>query len=270
MKKRYNELKARFEKGTEYLTAHPEETEKYEKELEEMQNELSEIIDTLKMTQDQIENGFSVEEIEEENKNNKPEILNPENKVVALQQQPSNTMVEFKENFQIASQLAKSDLVPKNYQNKPANIVIAMSMANKMDLDLFTVMQNLNIVNGSSAWSGSFCKTLVERTGKFTSLDYNYEGTEGKDDFACYVTAVRKTDGKIITGPKITTIMAKGEDWYKNKKWTTMPMNMFSYRAMSYFSRLHCPEALSGIYTEDEIIDIPSEKTVTEIKDILD
>lgn len=278
LKKQYNELQARYNKGVEYLTAHPEEAEKYEKILEDIQIQLSDIIEKLNMTEEKIENGFTLEELEKEEEENKvvPVVELQETKVQVSGtvntpeiKQQSNTMVEFKENLQIATQLAKSDLVPATYQNKPANIVIAMSMANRMDIDLFTVMQQLYLVKGKAVWAGSFCKTLIEKSNRFSDLDLVYFGTEGKDDYGCYLQATRKSDNKIITGPKVTMSMAKQEGWLSNTKWKSMPEMMMGYRAMSYFARLHAPEALSGIYTEDEVIDIPSDKKITEAKDIL-
>jgi len=162
MKKKYNELKDRFEKGVKYLTEHPEESEQYEKKLKDIQNELSEIIEKLNMTEEQIEKGFTLEEVEEECNVIKPEtglqetqiqFPKPNNSIGLEIRQPSNSMAEFKENLQIASQLAKSDLVPVAYQNKPANIVIAIDMANRMGLSPFVVMSSLNIIKGKTAWS---------------------------------------------------------------------------------------------------------------------
>ena len=50
--------------------------------------------------------------------------------------------------------------------------------------------------------------------------------------------------------------MAKAEKWTSNSKWNTLPDLMLAYRCQSYFCRLHCPEAMSGIYTTEEIEDI--------------
>jgi hypothetical protein len=130
-------------------------------------------------------------------------------------------------------------------------------------------MQNLNIVRGKASWSGSFCRTLIEKTGKFANLDLVYVGEKGKDNFGCYMQAIRKTDGKIIKGTTVDMIMVKAEKWNTNPKWNSMTELMLGYRATSFFARLYCPEALSGVYTSEEVEDISNQQPV-EISDLLE
>lgn len=170
----------------------------------------------------------------------------------------------FGDNWRMATQLSKSTIIPDNYKNKPENVIIAVGMAQKMGLDYFTVMQNLNIVKGKTAWSGSFCRTLIEKSNKFEDIDLEFVGKQGEDSYGCKVIAKRKSDGKIIEGPLVDMKMAKAEGWVANKKWLTMTQLMLSYRAMSYFARVNCPDALNGIYTSEEIEDIQPTKTIVE------
>ena len=39
-------------------------------------------------------------------------------------------------------------------------------------------------------------------------------------------------------------------------KWKTMPRQMMTYRAASFFARAHCPEVLLGIQTVEEVQDV--------------
>lgn len=204
----------------------------------------------------------SVENIDIETATN---VVNSTEITVPEVKEKTRTELElFGDNWRIATQLSKSTIIPDNYRGKPENVVIALGMAQKMELDPFTVMQNLNIVKGKTAWSGSFCRTLIERSDKFTDIELQYVGTQGQDNYGCKVIATRKKDNKIIEGPLVDMKMAKGEGWTTNKKWITMPELMLSYRAMSYFARIHCPDALNGIYTSEEIEDIKPEKRVVE------
>lgn len=191
-----------------------------------------------------------------------------ENEIAVTNEQRSPLMQVYADNWKIAEQYAKSSLVPDNYRGKPENVLIAVGMSQKMDIDLFTIMQNLNIVKGRASWGGSFCKTLIEKTGKYTDLDLIYVGTKGKDDFGCYLQATRKSDAKIIKGTTIDMAMVKAERWDSNPKWKSMTEQMLGYRAMSFFARLHCPEALSGIYTSEEVEDIKYDEP-TIVEDVL-
>lgn len=181
--------------------------------------------------------------------------------------QPKSELQLFGDNWRIACQLSKSTILPDNYRGKPENVIIALGMAQKMDLDPFTVMQNLNVIKGKTSWSGSFCKTLIEKTKRFKDLELNYIGEKGTDSYGCYLSATRISDGKIIKGPEVTMKMAKEEGWTSNKKWITLTDLMLAYRCQSFFARLHCPEAMNGIYTSEEIEDIQPtiKKTVEDV-----
>ena len=206
-----------------------------------------------------------------ENQNNEMTVLETEknNRTPVLQ--------SFADNWKIAQQYAKSDLIPDNYKNKPENVIIALGMSSKMNLDLFTIMQNLDIVKGKARWNGSFCRTLIEKTGKYKDLDLIYTGEKDKDTFGCYLQAVRKNDGKIVKGAEITVGMAKAEGWWSKKdkfgketsKWQSLTELMLGYRAMSFFARMHCPEALSGVYTGEEIEDMEQPDVKKVVEDVL-
>lgn len=171
---------------------------------------------------------------------------------------------QFKDAQRMAALLAASDCVPDNYQNKPANCVIALDIANRMGLSPLTVMQNLYIVRGKPSWSGQACRALIKNDGKFINDDIVYIGEPGTDGWGCYMTAVNVKTGAEIKGPAVTIGMAKKEGWYSKKdkngnetsKWQTMPELMLAYRAAAFFARVHCPSAMMGFQTAEEVIDV--------------
>lgn len=243
LKKKYNELLARYKKGMEFLEKNPED-EKAKSTFESLQTEMNNIIQAIgDVTAEEIENGFEIQETS----------IAPTTQTKTIQ--PANTF-DFNKNWEMAQNLSKSDILPDNYKNKPQNVIVAVGVANQMGLDPFTVMQNLSIIRGKASWSGSFCRTLIERTRKFTNLELNYIGEKGKDSYGCYLSATRVSDGKIIKGPEVTMAMAKAEKWTTNPKWNSLSELMLAYRCQSYFCRVHCPEAMNGIYTAEEIEDI--------------
>lgn len=134
----------------------------------------------------------------------------------------SNELREFGNQWKIATQLSKSDLVPDHFKGKPENVIIGLQLANQIGIAPFTVLQNLSIVRGKASFSGSFCRILIEKTGIYKDIDLIYVGKKGNDDYGCYMQAVRKSDGKVINGPTVDIKMVKAEGWSKNPKWTTM------------------------------------------------
>ena len=246
LKIKYNGLLERYKKGLKYAEENPND-EKAQKTLQDIAEEMQNILQAIgEFTPEEVDNGFEIKETVAQVANSKPAIVKKEN----------TQLQDFGNNWKMAEQLAKSDIIPDTYKNKPQNVIIALGLANQMGMDAFTVMQNLAIIKGKTSWSGSFCKTLIERTGKFKNLELNYVGEKGKDSYGCYLSAERVSDGKIVNGPTVTMEMAKAEGWTSNKKWNTLTELMLGYRCQSFFCRLYTPEAMNGIYTSEEIEDI--------------
>lgn len=165
------------------------------------------------------------------------------------------------ESFELAQRaatlLAKSSLVPKEYQGNLPNCVIALNMASRMKADPLMVMQNLYIVHGKPGWSSQFLISTFNTSGRFSALRYEWVGERDTDEWGCKAWAVEKGSGEKLKGAVITIALAKKEGWYSKSgsKWQTMPQQMLMYRAAAWFIRAYAPELAMGMYTEDEIVD---------------
>lgn len=158
--------------------------------------------------------------------------------------------------WRTATMLSKSDLLPDTYRNKPENVLIALDLSMRMNISPMLIAQQLYIVKGKPAWSGQFCISQINGSGRFSPLEFIFSG-EGAEQASCYARATRISDGKLCTGTKITMQMAKAEGWIdKNgSKWKTMPQQMLQYRAATFFARVFCPDLLMGLQTADEVRD---------------
>lgn len=134
----------------------------------------------------------------------------------------SQELRDFSAEWKIAVQLSKSDLIPDHFKGKPENVIIGLQLANQIGIAPFTVLQNLSIVRGKASFSGSFCRILIEKTGLYKDIDLIYGGERDKDNWGCYLQAIRKSDGKVIKGPLVNMAMVKAEGWNKNPKWQSM------------------------------------------------
>lgn len=161
----------------------------------------------------------------------------------------------FKNAMQMATQLAKSDMIPTIYKNKPENCIIALELSNRLKLSPFLVMQNMYIVQGKPSWSSSFIISCINGSGRFAG-PLKFEMDAGRTKCRAYAT--EKISGEKLVGPLITMEMAQAEGWLgKNgSKWKTMPELMLRYRAAAFFGRLYCPEIINGMLTDDEAQDI--------------
>ncbi|MEA4818197.1 MAG: hypothetical protein VB117_06145, partial [[Clostridium] scindens] len=99
--------------------------------------------------------------------------------------------------YRTAGMLSKSGLVPDSYRNSPENCLIAIDLANRQGLSPMMVMQNLYVVKGKPAWSGSFCAAAVNGCGRFTSLEYVFVGEPGTLSDGCFARATRLSNGTV-------------------------------------------------------------------------
>ena len=166
-------------------------------------------------------------------------------------------VADFKEGWNIASTLAQSDLVPQAFKGKPANVLIALNMSQRMDADLLMVMQNLVCVHGTPTFEAKFAIACFNATGKYTAIKYKDIGEFGKDTYGKQAYAIEKSTGELCEGPIITIGMAKAEGWYNNNpKWRNISDLMLRYRAASWFIRTTDPGVMMGFQTREEVEDV--------------
>lgn len=168
---------------------------------------------------------------------------------------PYKDKESFNNLFTMAKQLSASDIVPPNYQGKTTNCMIALEVANRMNLSPIFVMQQMSVIKGKCSWSGQACSSLVNNYPKFKDVKLVYVGKEGTPERGAYVSATRRDNGEEVKGTTVTMKMAEGEGWTSNTKWRNMPEQMLGYRAYAFFARLHCADALNGFAVEGETED---------------
>ena len=115
LKQKYNDLLQSLRKGEEYIKSNPED-EKAQKRLTELANEMQNIMNAIpNMTQEEMENGFKIE-----NKPKETQIIvdGDDKKNIALKPQvkqpQTNNLTSFSQNWNMAVQLSKSDIIPDN------------------------------------------------------------------------------------------------------------------------------------------------------------
>lgn len=188
---------------------------------------------------------------------------------MSLSGNPWNDKATYNHMVRAASMLSKTELVPETYRNKPEDCFIALELAIRLNTSPIFVMQNLYVVKGKPSWAGQACIAMINACGKFRNVRLVYSGKKGSDERGCHLAAIRLSDGQEVTGTEITIAMARAEGWMSNSKWRNMPEQMLGYRAASFFARLHCPEALMGLQTYEEVIDADANTGVSDLTESL-
>ncbi|MDE5753752.1 MAG: hypothetical protein K2H89_04330, partial [Oscillospiraceae bacterium] len=159
-------------------------------------------------------------------------------------------MQDMREKYQMALTYCKAGNIPKAYQGRPADCMVAIDMAERMNIPVLMVMQSLYVVQGKPSWSGQACMSFIQAHPNFKDVRTIYTGKPGSAQRGCYIVAKRTSDNSEVYGVHVTIAMAQAEGWAKNPKWKNIPDLMLAYRAASFFARVHCPAVLMGVSVE--------------------
>lgn len=157
--------------------------------------------------------------------------------------------------YKYATALAKGNAIPDRFKNNPGDVLIAMDIASRSNQSLPMVLNNMYSVYGTIGFSGQYCISVVNNSGKFSELKF-METNNGGGGMIAYAT--RLSDGELCKSEEITMDLARKEGWLdkKGSKWQTFPKQMQRYRSASFFVRAFCPELLYGYQTIEEIQDL--------------
>lgn len=180
---------------------------------------------------------------------------------------PQNT----DEAWKIATAIAKSSLVPKQYQGQPGDIIIAASMGARLGLDPFSAMQGISVVNGRpSLWGDAMlavCQSRPDWAGQ--TVEWSGDG----DKLKCTVSVRRRQaitgDIDSYTGEFSVDDAKKAGLWTKQGPWSQYPRRMLELRARAFALRGAFADALLGFHAKEEMddavpIDVTASATVHE------
>ena len=168
---------------------------------------------------------------------------------MAIQAAPQQAqMMTVGEQMQYAQMLSKGSLVPRDYRDNPANVLIAMSFGQSMGLSPAESLYRITVVQGRPTASSELIAANVRRAGHRLHII--------KDDKTLTATCeIRRADDPDFPF-RATWDMdkAKQAGLAGKHNWRKYPMAMLKARAITECAREACPEALYGcVYTAEEI-----------------
>lgn len=161
----------------------------------------------------------------------------------------------------LAKCLCQSSIVPQLFRQDQGAVMYVLDMAQRLNCNVFMLMQNIYNVQGNICMSGKFCCSLLQQHPSYSRIRYEYANPQNWEE-GVRVVGVRK-DGETDEGPWVTLRLVKGEGWLdkRGSKWLTMPDLMARYRAAAFFCRVFCPDALMGMQTAEEVMDFAVKPT---------
>lgn len=170
----------------------------------------------------------------------------PVNKQISLA--PRN----MSEAMQFAQLVSESDMVPKDYRGRPANVLVATQWGYEIGLSPLQSLQNIAVINGRPAVYGDAMLALVKGSGILESI------TETATATGATCTVKRKGEAEVVRTFSIDQAKKAGL-WGKAGPWTQYPERMLQMRARGLALRDVFPDVLKGMYIAEEAQDIPAE-----------
>jgi hypothetical protein len=163
-----------------------------------------------------------------------------------------------------ATEIAKSGLIPKDFQKRPENVLVAIEWGRELGLSPIASLNEIYVVHGSPSLSAKSMLTLARRAG------HRVRVTSEPESATCEI--VRADDPDFPHTVTYTLDDARRAGLMTNSGWKNTPATMLRWRAVANAVRLACPEVLGGVsFLPEEVEEIrqrnaaQSSTTVTQV-----
>jgi hypothetical protein len=166
----------------------------------------------------------------------------------------------FDEAYRFANLIASSDLVPKDFRDKPANVLVAVQLGMELNISPMQALQNIAVINGRPTIWGDLLPALIFSSGLLESL----EETGDEKEARCTV----KRKGFLPVTRTFSMDEARKvayTEWIDNKKvqvtladkqtYKSYPKRMLQMRARAFALRDMFPDVLKGLQVREEVED---------------
>ena len=153
-----------------------------------------------------------------------------------------------------ATHLSKSSLVPQTYRNKPSETFSALVMGHSLGISPMQSLLEIHIIQGRPSISTKLMIALVKRM--YPACVFDWQRDEEKSSVTLGLQ-LKETDKPFITTWDIgraSKMNLMTRDQYKKQL-----MTMLSWRCASEAIRFVAPDAVLGLYSDDEAADLPDE-----------
>jgi hypothetical protein len=187
------------------------------------------------------------------------------------------TMAQAREFAEI---LAKSDMVPIAYKNKPGDLMIAGAMGSRLGLDIFASLSGIAVINGRPTIWGDAMLAICQNLQAFEDIQESFEGKPYQDDFTAVCTVKRKGRSAVVETFSVADAK-RASKWDEREKverrsqnggtymapndspWYRYPKRMLQMRARAFALRGCFADALAGFHMREEL----DEEELSALKD---
>lgn len=166
------------------------------------------------------------------------------------------------EAMEYAKMMASSTIIPKSFQGKPSDIVVAVQMGMEIGLKPLQSLLNIAVVNGKPALYGDALIALVQAHPMFENIEEYYD--EKLKAAVCKVKRKNQSEHVVTYSEddaKQAGLWGKVSSNGTPSPWKLYPKRMLQMRARGFALRDKFADSLSGIISIEEAQDYPVDVT---------
>lgn len=164
------------------------------------------------------------------------------------------------EAIEFSNMLSRSQMVPKNYQNKPEDVLVAVQWGYEIGLAPLQALQNISVINGKPSVYGDAAMALVQASPVCEDVQESIEG-DGTSNPVAICRVKRRGRSEVVSKYSVEDAKRAGL-WGKQGPWTQYPKRMLQMRARGFALRDAFPDVLKGLITAEEAQDMPVDEVV--------
>lgn len=170
------------------------------------------------------------------------------------------TPTNMAEALQFADMLAKSDIVPKDYQGKPGNVIVAIQWGMELGLQPLQAMQNIAVINGRPSLWGDGMLALVMSCPDCEDISESFD----PETITATCTVKRRGKAPVVRTFSLEDAKRAGLAG-KQGPWQQYRDRMIQMRARGFALRDSFADVLRGMYMAEEARDLPQpERDITD------
>ena len=192
----------------------------------------------------------------------------------------------------LADMMSKAqNSLPVQYQGNPGDCLAVVIQGQQWGMSPFLIAQKTSFINGNISYEAQLVNSVINKLAPVKHrIKYEFFGdwnkvvgkvkpgksAKGKDILErCW-----NVDDEVGLGVKVYTTL-NGEDEPReldvllvqaqvrnSPLWVSDPKQQLCYLAVKKWSRLFTPDVIMGVYTPDEMVDMPVKSAITEVVDI--
>jgi len=170
--------------------------------------------------------------------------------------------------WRLSKFIADSEMVPKNYRKRPADVLVAIQLGMELGLPPMAALHSIFVANGQPSLYGDGFLAVIMASPVYQDHDEYYMVGEQrrdvlthadmqKDDTAAVCTFWRRGSARPRTAHFSIANAKKANLWGKAGPWTEYASRMLKLRARGFAGRDAFPDVLRAIRIDAEVLDQP-------------